>query len=151
MSTQTYHMTNRLDAVDPMVVVLRSQVEDALEDNTRFRFEVGITEVLTNLVHHAETDTIRVPVVITLHKKQGHAEIEIFDPIGAKPFDPSDHVNDLSTVDAMAEGGRGIGLIMQCADVVRYGPSGDGHSLYLEFSDVAQPDITSQPVNGESE
>lgn len=150
MSTRTFNM-NQLAAVDPMVLALRSEVEQVLRDDTRFRFEICITEVLTNLVKHAATSETNASIKITLNKKPGQAEIEIFDPIGTKPFDLRDHANDLSQLDVMAEGGRGLGLIMECADVVRYGPSGEGYSLYLEFSDAEQPEITSQPVNGASE
>lgn len=146
MTPKTHHMRNHIDAVDPMVMALRTEVEKVLSDAARFRFDISVTEALTNLVTHApRTDA---PIEIGLSLGKGRAVIEIFDVIGAPPFDLRSHATDLSDVDAMAEGGRGLGLIMECADRVNYGPSGTRNSLSLEFWDDDQTHDTDKSENG---
>lgn len=151
MSHRNFEMSNEIDAVDPMVLTLREEVEADLTDDTRFRFEICITEILANLVNHAQTKISDAAIKISLSVKPGSASIEIFDPIGAKPFDIREYATDLSQVDAMAEGGRGLGLIMECADEVKYSRSGDRNSLRLEFWDESQTETNELPLNGASE
>lgn len=147
MSNHTYNMPSQLEAVDPMVLTLRSAVEKVVSNDTRFRFEICITEVLTNLVIHAQKKPSGTDIEIAMNLEAGHVAIEIFDPIGVAPFDPNSHAKNLSDIDAMAEGGRGIGLIMECADEVKYGQSGGRHRLALDFWDAPEP-THSQPMNG---
>lgn len=147
MNHQTHHMPKQLAAVDPMVVALRSEVEPIVSDGTRFRFEICIIEALTNLVTHAAADTSETAIEIRMNLKTGYVKIEIFDPLGAAPFDPCSAAKNLSEIDGMAEGGRGIGLIMECSDAAQYGPSGDRNSLKLEFWD-ADDAASPQSENG---
>lgn len=151
MTLRIFEMLNEISEVDPMVLVLRAEVEPVLADDTRFRFEICITEVLANLVNHAQTKISDAAIKISLSTEPGHASVEIFDPIGAKPFDIREYATDLSQVDAMAEGGRGLGLIMECADEVKYSRSGDRNSLQLEFRDETQVERNEFPLNGASE
>lgn len=139
MSPHIFHMPHQLDAVDPMVLRLRDIVVPMLADATRFRFELCVTEALSNLARHAAPAARDATLRIVLHAKAGEAAIEIFDPAGAAPFDLSDHATALSQVDAMAESGRGLALILDCADGVAYGPADDQtdtqNSLRLVFRD----------------
>ena len=151
MTTHTFDISNTLDAVDPMVLTLRSKVEGMLSDDTRFRFEIGVTEILTNLVNHAQTDVTDPLIKIVLTVKQGIALIDISDPSGAEPFDLRSHATDLSDIDAMAEGGRGLGLIVQCADALHYDQSGDQNHLSLKFCDDDQSEKHSSSMNGANE
>lgn len=151
MNSQTHNMLHHLDAVDPMVLTLRSEVEELLLDDTRFRFEICITEVLANLVTHVKKKVSDSPIEIKMNLRPSHVSIEIFDPIGVEPFDPCSNGKSLSEVDAMAEGGRGIGLIMECADEVKYGQSGARNSLCLEFWDQTQVKDNPQSTNGARE
>jgi len=57
-------MANDFEAVDPTVLALRSEVEEVLQDDTRFRFEICLSEVLANLVAHAEAKTSDAPIKI---------------------------------------------------------------------------------------
>ncbi|WP_299417836.1 ATP-binding protein [uncultured Sulfitobacter sp.] len=139
-------MPKQLAAVEPMVAALRSQVVPIVSDGTRFRFELCVIEALTNLViHPAETSG---PVIeIRMDLNDGYVKIEIFDPKGAPPFDPCRAAKSLSEIDGMLEGGRGIGLIMECSDTAQYGPSGDRNRLKLEFWD-ADDAANAQSENG---
>lgn len=136
MTRTTYDMANEIDAIDPVVLALRADVCGVLSDAARFRFELCVTEALTNLVTHAATPANDANIKITLTLQTGTAVIEIFDPIGAAPFDLRAHATEISQIDTMAEGGRGLALIMQCADTVTYGPQGTQHALCLTFRDA---------------
>ncbi|WP_163850809.1 ATP-binding protein [Pseudooceanicola aestuarii] len=133
MKNSTFQMINRLDAVDPMVLALKDQVAGPLEGEALLRFDISVTEALTNLVLHARTPLPEAEITITLHLEDDEVRIDIFDPIGAAPFDLRQSARALSDVDAMAEGGRGLGLIVECADGVDYGAIRQRNRLCLTF------------------
>lgn len=135
MTSKTFHMVNQLEAVDTMVQTLRAEVDTFLSPETCFRFEICLSETLTNLAIHAKAKTSDVPVEIGLTIESKTASVEIFDPLGVQPFDLRNHAKDLAEVDTLAEGGRGLGLIMECADEVNYGPTGSRNRLSLIFRD----------------
>lgn len=143
MNQQTFQMPNNLESVSDMVLRLRGEVEDVLFDEALIRFEICITEALSNLAIHAETRHRDVPIEIALTKNGGPVQLDIFDPVGAKPFDPKDHAVDLSDVSLTAENGRGLGLILECADGVSYQPSGDRNKLVLTFQERKLDDPSS--------
>jgi anti-sigma regulatory factor (Ser/Thr protein kinase) len=57
----------------------------------------------------------------------------------------------LAQVDEMAEGGRGLGLIMEFANEVEYGQSVSGYSLLLKFWDIEPNHTTMPPAEGACE
>ncbi|MFW2589977.1 ATP-binding protein [Sagittula sp. SSi028] len=126
-------MANTLEAVDPMVVLLTGVAQDHLSQMAQSRFGISLSEALTNLVLHAPTTDNEIPVRISLTVTDDEVVIEMFDPEGAPPFDLREHGQALSDVDVMAESGRGLGLIMECADRVDYGPTPNGNRLLLGF------------------
>jgi serine/threonine-protein kinase RsbW len=131
VTQRTFQMQNRLEDVDPMVMSLKAAVEGNLDHDVMVRFEICMSEALTNLASHVNVEPTVIDVTLALsHDK---LTVEIFDPVGATPFDLRDHAVDLSSVEMLAENGRGLGLIMQCADAVDYGLSGDRNRLKLEF------------------
>lgn len=134
MISQSFHMENCLDDVDRTVLSLKTVVAGVLDGAVAFRFEVCTSEALTNLVKHSNPPDKDAPVLIELAETKDHVDVLIFDPLGAKPFDLRDHARDLSDVDPLAEGGRGLGLIMQCADAVNYGQIDGRTRLVLSFS-----------------
>lgn len=135
MSTLTFHMQNQLDAVDPMVLTLKGQVRSVLSDDALCRFDICLSETLANLVLHATTAIQGACVDVVLHIAQGTVVAEVFDPVGADAFDIRDRAHDLDDVDALAESGRGLGLIVECADAVDYGKVNDRYRLSLTFVD----------------
>ncbi len=116
-----------------MVLRLKADVEGALEPETLLRFEICVNEALSNLTIHADTRDRNAPIDITLTKKLDTIVVDIFDPVGTKPFDLKDHAVALSNVELTAENGRGLGLILECADQVTYGATGDRNRLALTF------------------
>ena len=132
MITQTFHMQNKLQDIDPTVLSVMAAVEGRLGSDTRFNVEVCITEALTNLVLHAcggKSSPIRINLMLT----HDRLCIEVFDPKGATPFDLRDFGPRLSQVDVLAESGRGLSLIKDCADTLEYGPVDGHHRLAMTF------------------
>ncbi|MDA9207301.1 ATP-binding protein [Octadecabacter sp.] len=126
-------MRNDLGDVGRMVVSLKTAVEGQLDSASALKFEICASEALTNLVKHSEADEKNDPILVQLRASKACLEFMLFDPIGATPFDLREHAIDLEDVPTDAESGRGLGLIMQCADAVTYG-SHDGRTrLTLTF------------------
>lgn len=132
MTSQTFHMQNKLEDIDPTVLSVMAAVEGRLGIEPRFNVEVCVAEVLTNLVLHAAGDKTR-PIRITLTLTHDRLCIEVFDPEGAALFDLRDFGPHLSQVDVLAESGRGLSLIKICADALEYGPADGGHRLAMTF------------------
>nr|WP_246413978.1 ATP-binding protein [Rubricella aquisinus] len=106
---------------------------DRLPDLQVFKAEVALVEALSNVVEHAETTRPAEPIEIAVRTDDDVFAIDIFDPVGAQPFDLREHASDLGTVDIWAERGRGIGLILLCTDEVAYGPLDGRNRLSLKF------------------
>lgn len=131
-------MPNRLEGVDPMVLEIMSALEGDLPADVRARAQLCLSEALYNLVIHASTTDPSAPIDIVLADEATKVVIEIHDPPGAEAFDLRRHAATLSEIDLMAEGGRGLALIMECADSVEYGPSNGRNRLAIGFE--RQPD-----------
>ncbi len=127
-------MERKLEAVDPMVQRLSQSVAHNLRDDAQFRFAICISEALTNLVLHAQNCESDAQIDIEIEQTDHGVAVDIFDPKGAKPFDLKENARKLSDIDATAEGGRGLGLILECADHVTYGPVKMRNRLRLEFN-----------------
>ena len=133
MKTTTFQMANRLDAVDPMVLSLKQHVQGHLGDEAQFRFDICLSEALTNLVLHAQTPKPDAMIEIIVRIGSDETAVSVFDPEGAAPFDLREQAQSLAEVDVLAEGGRGLGLILECADHVDYGAMDQRNRLSLSF------------------
>jgi len=122
-----------MEDVDPTVLALRTEVEGFLAAEALFRLELCLTEALSNLVLYSNIDDDSVEDGIRLQKADSGIVVQIIDPVGAVPFDINERGVPLEDVDPLAEGGRGLGLILECADVVKYGPQGERNCLSLNF------------------
>lgn len=126
-------MRNTLEGVDTLVMSLKAEVGAILGSAVLIRFEICVAEALTNIVKHAKPVMTHAVIEVALSETADAILVEIFDPLGATPFDLRDLAPDLDAVDLLAESGRGLGLIMQCADAVDYHRSEDRNCLKLEF------------------
>ncbi|MHA6327064.1 ATP-binding protein [Roseivivax sp. CAU 1753] len=115
-----------------MVLTLCRQVEGRLSGVAQSRFGICLSEALTNLVLHAPTPHKEAVIDISLSIEK-EIVVELFDPKGAPAFDPREQASALLQVDPMAESGRGLGLIMECADRVEYGAVAKRNRLILGF------------------
>lgn len=116
-----------------MVLRLKAAVEGSLELQALMRFEICVTEALSNLTIHADTRDRNAPIHIGLTIDPETVAVDIFDPVGSQPFDLKKHAVTLDEVELTAESGRGLGLILECADSVTYGPEKDRNRLSLNF------------------
>lgn len=136
MKPAVFKMANALEEVEPMVLALKTAVEDKLTKEAVLRFEICVIEALTNHTEHAQPRQEKHPIEIVLRPRASGVTVDIFDPLGMPAFDLRDHALDLDAVDPMQEGGRGLGLILECADRVDYGARDGRNRLSLEFSDA---------------
>lgn len=133
MTTTTFYMPRQLEAVDAMVLTLKGRLEGILTDDALFRFDLCLSETLANLVLHAKTAVSAAQIDVRLNIENGTVVAEIFDPEGAQAFDIRNSAQNLSEIDVMAESGRGLGLILACADAVDYGAVNHRNRLSLTF------------------
>ena len=133
MKHHTFHMTNDLADLDRAILSMKTRVEGTLGTSSTFKFELGVTEALSNLIKHAHANDPAALIQIIIWDNETNVVVEIFDPIGAQSFDPRDHAKSLTSVDPLAESGRGLGLILQCADHIDYGRKADRMCLSLTF------------------
>lgn len=137
MNSVAYTMANSLEAVDPMVLTLKAAVIGELDKTAVQRFEICVIEALTNAVKHGWVGKQREEIELSLHLKPNDAVVDILDPIDAPAFDLRDHATDLDNIDIFSENGRGLGLILQCADYVDYHEIDGRNRLTLGFSNEA--------------
>ncbi len=116
-----------------MVLALKSHVQDSVSDDILMRLDICMSEALANLVLHAETAQKSATIEMILDLDGDILTVDIFDPEGTKAFDLRTQARPLSDVDIMAESGRGLGLILECADGVEYGPIENRRRLSLKF------------------
>ncbi|RBW42684.1 ATP-binding protein [Loktanella sp. D2R18] len=117
-----------------MVQLLVRTAENSLRQDVLGRFGICTSEALTNLVLHAKNCAPDAEMQIKLSETEIAVFLEVYDPEGADPFDLRKYATDLSEIDVMAEGGRGLGLIMACADHVAYGRVDNKYRLGLTFN-----------------
>ena len=134
MTEEIYLLDHNLKGIDPMVQKLTDKAGRYLPTDGRSRFRISATEALTNLVLHARNCTPDAVIKVILQVNEPQVDLEIYDPEGADPFDVPKNATHLDTIDAMAEGGRGLGLIMACSDAVKYGATNAGNRLKLSFN-----------------
>lgn len=129
----SFDMANDLCDVDRAVMSLKASVVEDLAPSVSSRLEICASEWLTNLVKYAQGSDAGAPIHIAVSGTSDVVVMDIFDPQGAAPFDPRGHGDALDDVDPFAENGRGLGLILHCADTVNYGPKGGRMCLSLTF------------------
>lgn len=136
MTLSVFNMANKLQAVDPMVLALSAAVENVLPKEAKMKFDICVIEALTNIVEHAQTSDVEQAINIHLTSDEEGVSVEIFDPVGASAFDLREHASDLSSIDVMAESGRGLALIRNCADRVEYGAVNGRNRLSMSFANA---------------
>jgi len=108
-------------------------LQDKVADEVLMRFDICMSEALANLVLHAKTEQKDAPIDLMLDFDGELLIVDVFDPDGTAAFDIRKQARALSDVDVMAESGRGLGLILECADGVEYGPVQNRRCLSLKF------------------
>lgn len=121
-------------AVDQMVVSLTQAASAVLSDGDVLRFELATSEVLTNIVKHALNGGNEGSIVdIELSTSDDGVVLEIYDPVDTEPFNLRDVKTHIDDVDPLAESGRGIAIILSCADELNYSPINGRQRLSISF------------------
>lgn len=119
-----------LEEVDVLGSRLRDAAAPFLAEDRLFAFEIALVEALTNIIRHGGLSA-EDAVEVRLSETAGVVELEIRDTGPAPPADLFTAPRPDS--DPMAESGRGIALILSCADAVRLSRDGKVNRLVLRF------------------
>lgn len=130
---------------DPVVVELAndiSAIEKAVEDFVQWcgracpdrrrlllNFRVGLTEALSNAMLYGNGDDPEKTVLVELSIDAGDLHVRITDQ--GRGFDPSSLPDPRTPDNITKPGGRGIFLMRQLMDEVRYNASGNSVTLVL--------------------
>lgn len=133
MTVTPVHTLATLEDVDRTVMSLQADVCATLGPAVAARFEICMSEALTNIVKHGQTAAPDAQIEMVLAWAGDAVTVEILDLPGAAPFDLRTHAPRLDEIDPLAEGGRGLALIMHCATAVDYVTSGPRNRLVLTF------------------
>lgn len=120
MTYRAFSMAARIDDVDAMGLQLKAAAAPMLSEDRLIAFEIAVIEALTNVVLHALRGVPDATIDIDVSGENGKVQVEIRDHGRPAPPDLFDSVGALDEVDAMAESGRGVALILTCADEVNY-------------------------------
>jgi serine/threonine-protein kinase RsbW len=134
MTHQAFSMAARIDEVDGMGLQLKAAASSMLPDDRLVAFEIAVIEALTNVVLHATRGDPGAIIEIDLSSASGTVQIEIRDTGLPAPPDLFDGDGRLEQIDAMAESGRGVALILTCADDVKYQSKEGINRLTLRFA-----------------
>lgn len=122
-----------LAEVDALAPRLTAQAEPFLPGDRLPAFEIAVVEALTNVIRHGGLRSGQT-IGVALHRTPDGIEATITDEGPALPDDlfirprPEDDDSD-----PLAESGRGIGLILMCADGVTVTREGGCNRLVLRF------------------
>ncbi|MGO4855631.1 ATP-binding protein [Phaeovulum sp. W22_SRMD_FR3] len=133
MSRSTFRMVAEIDAVDPLALALKAELADALSPDTLIRLEIALVEALTNIVVHGSAGNSGLLIDVLVAVDAAAVFIEIIDNGLPAPQGIYEQKPFLDEIDAMAESGRGVALILSCADAVRYRSDAGGNHLELRF------------------
>ncbi|MCH7531963.1 MAG: ATP-binding protein [Gemmatimonadetes bacterium] len=112
-------------------VLRRCRTCETYEKRLRLNFRVGLTEALTNAMlygnAHDQSKSVRVEVTF----ENGRLEARITDQ--GRGFDPSTIPDPTEPENILKSGGRGVFLMRQLLDEVRYNDQGNQVTLVLRL------------------
>lgn len=137
MTQFAFSMAAKIDDVDPMVLRLKAIAETVLDPNRVIAFEIAISEALTNVVRHAMAGQENGRVAIDLQTMDGRLLVSVSDTGTSAPSGFLSSVAGPDEVDQFAESGRGVGLMLACADSVEYASEDGINRLSMHFLNSA--------------
>ena len=129
MLTVTFSAT--LEEVDSAVLALRNEAARTLAEPALIRLEIAITEAFNNIVRHGYPSPGGT-IEATCREQQDGVAVTILDtgrPVPDNSFAGRASLPD----DPLEESGRGIALILSCADSVGYRSEAGRNELSLTF------------------
>jgi serine/threonine-protein kinase RsbW len=118
-------IVSQLSAVSDLATSARQIVADfGLDEESVFEFELALVEVLNNAIEHAYMLHPDHRVDVVLYDGPGTVTVEVKDQGTQLPLQALEHArtHGFDTVDATAEGGRGLALVVSLADALGYRP-----------------------------
>ena len=119
-----------LAEVDALAPRLTAAAQPYLTQDRLVAFEIAVVEALSNVIRHAGLRPDQ-PVGVNMQGSANGMEVTITDD-GPPP--PGDLFTRPQPDDPMAESGRGIGLILMCANGVEARRENGRNSLTLRFA-----------------
>ncbi|MEM9215116.1 MAG: ATP-binding protein [Cyanobacteria bacterium P01_F01_bin.150] len=118
-------MTTDLKALADVLAWFDQFQEPVMPHMTWLECQLALAEGFTNAVRHAHSDkSEETPIEIKAQVTEDQIDLRIWDYGPGFEFDEYlDRASQM--VDKHAEGGRGLGLIKQIADVIEYVPEAD--------------------------
>jgi serine/threonine-protein kinase RsbW len=126
-------------AVDPVVLSLKDDLRDTLPADRLDAVEIAVTEALTNIGRHAQTEAEPAQVRILVSVTGAGVTIEIADTAPPGPADLFERARSLDEIDPLEECGRGLALIRFYSDGLSFEPGAAGNRLKLEFTRAISP------------
>ncbi len=120
-----------LEEVDAAAIALRNEAARILPEPALIRLEIAVTEAFTNIVLHGYP-SLPGKIQATCHEQQDGVVVTISDtgrPVPTGLFSGRASLPD----DPLEETGRGIALILSCADFVGYRSEGGRNELTMVF------------------
>ena len=133
MDSRGFDVECRLQAVDAAMEKVCAFVGDALPPPDLVRLEIAVTEALNNLVLHGALPP-GAGIGLTVRKAAPGVSVEIRDPGRPVPAGLFAAAPDPARIDPLAEGGRGIALIVALSDALDYDSRDGVNRLVLRFA-----------------
>ena len=120
--------------------VMERAVNWGMDQETLFKIELALEELLTNVIHYAYTDNVDglVEVACSLEDSRFHLSIHHW----GQPFDPLERADPNLTegIDERRIGGLGIHLVRHMADELYYQRQAGANIVHIYFDTVCRLD-----------
>ncbi|MDB5541001.1 MAG: hypothetical protein JWQ89_2728 [Devosia sp.] len=135
MSTLRLTIAATFGDVDAAAPTLVAEAAKRLSGERLACFEIAIVEALNNIVQHAYRDVPDASIGISIEQLPTALRVLLTDRGAAAPGETFSSASDAAP---RAESGRGLSLILGCADELAYRSGPGGNELDLTFrSDAA--------------
>jgi len=126
----TVNFPATLEEVDGAVVALRNAAAKRLPEPALIRLEIAVSEALTNVVRHGYTSPAGT-IEASCHDQGDGVVVTISD--NGRPAPDNLFSSASLPEDPFEESGRGIALILSCADSVGYRTEAGRNELCMVF------------------
>ena len=137
-SQSTFRIKRRLDEISTVAIAARHFALNYLKPDAAADVELALVEALTNAIKHGEHHGRATPeIIIRLSQAEKHISVEVTDQAPSIPDELlqnlGEHRFDFEGVDLenIAEGGRGLSLIILSMDDVTLRSSGDEFTIRM--------------------
>lgn len=132
--THTRRIPNRMSELRPLSTwAVEAAAELGCPPSRRFDIDLCLMEGVSNIIRHGYGDDAPHEIAIELSREPGALVVQIEDD--ARPFDPlSAPALPEAAIEDARPSGRGIALLRDSADSVRYERVGSRNRLSMRFA-----------------